>query len=390
MRARQPEHHVSSPAARGSSRRIIERAFAGVGVRVNGPDPWDMHIHDERFFDRLFQQGKLGLGESYMDGWWDCAALDELIVRLMKLRFKDFWNLDWRALANILRLRLINLQSITGSKEVAVSHYDLGNDFFARMLGPTMTYSCGYWRRADNLDDAQDAKHDLICDKLGLEPHHKLLDIGSGWGRLLSHAERTRGCRGVGVTISRPQWDYCRERWADQPVRFLLNDYRDSSIDAHGPFDRIVSVGMFEHVGPKNYRRFFSRVASLMAKDGLFLLHTIANRGHTGVDPWVDKYIFPNSLVPCVKDMAPGIDDFFVLEDWHNFGHDYDRTLMQWGHNFDAFANTPEFTLGSRFRRMWRYYLYTFAGAFRARNNFQLWQVVLSKHGTKGGYLSKR
>jgi len=293
-------------------------------------------------------------------------------------------------LGHVLKLKVMNLQSLTGSRQVAVEHYDLGNDFFTRMLGPTMTYSCGYWRNADSLDEAQDAKHDLICDKLNLESHHKLLDIGSGWGRLLSHAQKKTGCQGTGVTISEPQWKYAKERWADQPIRWMLNDYRDRSIDAQGPFDRVVSMGMFEHVGVRNYRRFFARVKELMADDGLFLLHTIANRGHTGIDPWVDRYIFPNSVVPCVKDLAPHIDEFFVLEDWHNFGHDYDRTLMEWARRFEAFAASPDFKLDRRFYRMWRYYLYSFAGAFRARNNFQLWQIVLSKKGTKGGYLSKR
>jgi cyclopropane-fatty-acyl-phospholipid synthase len=390
MNLRRAEADRQFRSSRSSSRSVVERMLASVGVRLNGPDPWDIQVIDDRLHDRLLSQGRLGLGESYMDGWWHCDRIDELVRRLMLLSLKDYLTLDWRVTAALLRLQLLNLQSHSGSRRVARAHYNLGNDFFARMLGPTMTYSCGYWREAASLDEAQDRKHDLICDKLGLEARHRVLDIGCGWGRLLAHAHRRSGCQGVGVTISAPQLEYARERWAQQPIRFLLADYRDPSVDANGPFDRIVSVGMFEHVGPKNYRRFFARVSSLLADDGLFLLHTMGNSGNAGVDLWVDRYIFPNSVVPCVKDIAQDIDDLFVLEDWHNFGHDYDRTLMEWARNFEAYAASPEFELDRRFYRMWRYYLYSFAGAFRARNNLQLWQLVLSKKGTRGGYLSKR
>jgi cyclopropane-fatty-acyl-phospholipid synthase len=296
----------------------------------------------------------------------------------------------WQVQLAFLRLRLFNLQSTRRSRRVAQIHYDLGNDFFAAMLGPTMTYSCGYWRDATTLDEAQDRKHDLICDKIGLEPRHRLLDIGCGWGRFMAHAHRRTGCRARGVTISEPQWRYATETHRDLPVDFSLVDYRDRSIDTGGKFDRIVSVGMFEHVGARNHRAFFARVSSLLADDGLFLLHTMGNRAKSGGDPWIDRYIFPNSIVPCVRDIAEGLDEFFVLEDWHSFGHDYDRTLMEWARNFEQYAKMPEFGFDRRFYRMWRYYLLAFAGTFRARNYLQLWQVVLSKKGMRGGYASIR
>jgi len=253
-----------------------------------------------------------------------------------------------------------------------------------------MTYSCGYWPAAANLDEAQDRKHELIFDKLGLASHHRLLDIGCGWGRLLAYAHERTGCSGRGVTISQPQWDYARQACRGKPIELLLSDYRDHSVGAGKPFDRIVSVGMFEHVGRRNYPAFFARVADLLADDGLFLLHTIGNRAQSGVDPWFDRYILPNSVVPCVGDLSAGIDAHFVLEDWHSFGHDYDRTLMAWAENFERYAQTPEFPFDRRFQRMWRYYLYSFAGAFRSRNHLQLWQLVLSKKGKRGGYRSLR
>jgi cyclopropane-fatty-acyl-phospholipid synthase len=373
-----------------SSRAILEPALEAAGVRINGPDAWDIRVLDDRLYDRVLSQGTLGLGESYMDGWWECPEVDELIARVLRHRLKDHLAMNWQVNLAILRLKLLNLQSRRLSRRVAEVHYDLGNDFFARMLGPTMTYSCGYWNTASSLEEAQDRKHDLICDKLAIEGRHRLLDIGCGWGRLLAHAYRKTGCRGLGVTISEPQMRYAKETHRELPIEFSLCDYRDPSIDAGGPFDRIVSVGMFEHVGARNYRSFFSRVSKLLADDGLFLLQTIGNRGHTGADPWVDRYIFPNSVVPCASDLAQVLDELFVLEDWHCFGHDYDRTLMEWAKNFEAYAKSPEFPFDQRFYRMWRYYLYSFAGAFRARNNFQIWQVVASKKGKLGGYRSVR
>jgi cyclopropane-fatty-acyl-phospholipid synthase len=371
------------------SRAIVERILDGAGIRVDGPDPWDLQVRDERFFDRVLVGGTLGFGESYMDGWWDCAALDQLMERALRYGLKDH-AMTWQTRLAVARLRLLNLQSTQRSRRVAEVHYDVGNDFYARMLGPTMTYSCGYWRDAASLDEAQDRKHDLVCDKLGLERHHRLLDIGSGWGRLLAHAHRRTGCHGTGVTVSEPQWRFAKTAHGELPVAYSLVDYRDRSLDAAGPFDRIASVGMFEHVGARNWRGFFARASQLLADDGLLLVHTMGNRARTGVDPWIDRYIFPNSAVPCARDLAEAFEGHFVLEDWHVFGDDYDRTLMAWARNFEDYARTPGFPLNRRAARMWRYYLYSFAGSFRARNYLQLWQVVLSKKGTRGGYRSVR
>lgn len=368
---------------------IVEQLLESAQIRVGGPNRWDIEVLDERFYDRVLAQGTLGLGESYMDGWWDCAALDEMMERALRHGLKDHAT-SWQLRLAIARMRLLNLQSTRRSRRVAEVHYDLGNDFFARMLGPTMTYSCGYWPRAANLDEAQDRKHDLVCDKLGLERRHRLLDIGCGWGRLLAHAHGRTGCEGVGVTVSEPQWRYATETHRGLPIDFSLVDYRDRSVHARGPFDRIVSCGMFEHVGAKNVRAFFERASRLLSDDGLLLLHTMGNRGRTGVDPWIDRYIFPNSSVPCARDVTEGFEGLFVLEDWHVFGDDYDRTLMAWARNFDEYTRSPGSRLDRRFARMWRYYLLSFAGSFRARNYLQLWQIVLSKKGTRGGYRSVR
>jgi cyclopropane-fatty-acyl-phospholipid synthase len=372
------------------SREIVAQVLATADIRVGGSNPWDLEVRDDRFYDRVLREGTLGLGESYMDGWWDVPALDQFMERALRHGLKNHRFTGWQIPLQIARLRLLNLQSMRRSRRVAEVHYDLGNEFFARMLGPTMTYSCGYWRAAATLDEAQDRKHDLICDKLQLEGRHRLLDIGCGWGRLLAHAHAKTGCRGRGVTISEPQWRYAKQAHGGLPVEFSRLDYRDPSLKADGPFDRIASVGMFEHVGERNHRAFFARVSELLADDGLFLLHTMGNRARGGADPWVDRYIFPNSVVPCVRDIARGIDEFFVLEDWHSMAPDYEKTLMAWARNFEDYAASPDFPFDRRFYRMWRYYLYSFAGSFRARNYLQLWQVVLSKRGTRAGYASVR
>jgi cyclopropane-fatty-acyl-phospholipid synthase len=372
-----------------ASRAIVEPLLESAGIRIDGPNPWDLQVLDARFYDRVLAHGTLGLGESYVEGWWDCEALDEMVERALRHGLKQH-AMTWRNRLAVARLLFLNLQSIRRSREVAEVHYDLGNEFFARMLGPTMTYTCGYWPAAATLDEAQDRKHDLVCDKLRLQRTHRLLDIGCGWGRLLAHAHRRTGCEGLGVTLSEPQWRHATETSRGLPITFSQVDYRDGSVDARGPFDRIVSCGMFEHVGAKNVRAFFARVSELLADDGLLLLHTMGNRTTTGVDPWIDRYIFPNSSVPCARDLAKGFEGLFVLEDWHVFGDDYDRTLMAWARNFEEYARSPEFPFDRKFYRTWRYYLYSFAGSFRARNALQLWQLVLSKNGTSGGYRSVR
>jgi cyclopropane-fatty-acyl-phospholipid synthase len=372
-----------------SGRSLVVEAFGSAGIRFGGPDPWDVQVLDDRFFDRVLEKGSLGLGESYMDGWWECAAIDQMIDRALAHGLKERPTSLQTRLAR-LRLRVFNLQSLQTSRRVADVHYDLGNDFFARMLGPTMTYSCAYWPAAATLDAAQDAKHDLICRKLGLEAQHRLLDIGCGWGRLLVHAHQLTGCRGLGVTISEPQWRHATRAAAGLPIEIARVDYRDPAVGEPRSFDRIASVGMFEHVGVRNYRTFFERAASLLADDGLFLLHTIGNARSSGCDPWIDRYVFPNSIVPCIADLAGHLDELFVMEDWHCFRNDYDRTLMAWAASFEDYARSPDFSFDRRFYRRWRYYLHSFAGGFRAGNYLQLWQIVLSKTGARGGYRSVR
>lgn len=370
----------------GSAKRFVSDQLEAIGLTPNGPQPWAPQVHDERLWARILRDGTLGLGESYMDGWWDAQALDEFLFRLIRANIQDAFPKDLAFMWSVLRARLFNLQRLHVT-EVGERHYDIGNELYAAMLDSRMIYSCGYWDRADSLEAAQEAKLDLICRKLGLQPGMHVLDIGSGWGGFLKFAAERYGISGLGVTVSKEQAGLANERNRGLPVETRLLDYQ--ALD--GRFDRIVSIGMFEHVGYKNYRAYFRKAASLLDPEGLFLLHTIG--GHHTVshgDPWVEKYIFPNGMLPSIAQIGKAIEGLFVMEDWHNFGADYDRTLMAWRDNFDAgWPGLRGAKYDERFRLMWRYYLSSFAALFRARN-ISLWQVVLSPRGVRGGYRSIR
>ncbi len=371
--------------ARDEFRKRFNELLAGTGIAVNGDRPWDMQVHRNAFFSRVLAHGSLGLGEAYIDGWWDCRALDQLFHRLLAA------GLDQRVrtlgmVAASLKARLFNPQRASRAFVVGEHHYDIGNDLYRRMLDRRMNYSCGYWREADNLDSAQERKLDLTCRKLQLAKGQRLLDIGCGWGGMSRFAAENYGVTVVGVTVSREQADLAREQCRGLPVEIRLQDYR--SLDER--FDRVVSIGMFEHVGAKNYATFMTVVGRCLKDNGLFLLHTIGgNRTVTTLDPWIERYIFPNGLIPSAVQIARSLEGQFMIEDWHNFGPDYDRTLMAWWCNFEAAWPDLAEKYGERFGRMWRYYLLSCAGAFRARD-LQVWQLVLSKNGAPDGYRAPR
>lgn len=361
--------------------RIAEEMLSQAGITINGNQPQDIRVKNPEFFHRVLQEGSLGLGESYMDGWWECDRLDIFFQRILAAELDTHLPKHFSDIVRIASARIFNYQTRKRAWIVGKEHYDLGNDLFSRMLDPYMQYSCAYWKDAETLEQAQQAKLRMICEKLQLKPGMKLLDIGCGWGGLAQFAAQEYGVSVQGVTISAEQQKMAQDRCAGLDVKILLQDYRD--LDEQ--FDRIVSVGMFEHVGPKNYRTYFEVVAKNLKPDGLFLLHTIgSNQTDLNVDPWINKYIFPNGCLPSVAHIASKSEDLFVLEDWHNFGCDYDRTLMAW---YDAFQQSwPEIkdNYSDRFYRMFTYYLNACAGAFRARN-IQLWQVLLSPKGVEGG-----
>ncbi len=361
--------------------RIVEEMLAEAGVAINGPRAWDIRVHNPALFKRILQEGSLGFGEGYMDGWWECERLDMLFTRILQAGVDERLPKSLSDIARVAYARLFNRQSRKRAWQVGKEHYDIGNDLFRAMLDPYMQYSCGYWKEAQTLEQAQQAKLRMICEKLQLKPGMTLLDIGCGWGGLAQFAAQNYGVSVHGVTISAEQQKLAQARCAGLDVEILLQDYRD--LDRQ--FDRIVSVGMFEHVGPKNYETYFSVAARNLKPDGLFLLHTIgSNQTDLNVDAWIDKYIFPNGCLPSVRHIAEASEGRFVMEDWHNFGADYDRTLMAWLENFKRAWPDLMGGYSERFERMFTYYLNACAGAFRSRN-IQLWQVLFSPAGVEGG-----
>ena len=372
--------------AAGAVRQHLEQLLKLADIEINGSRPWDLQLRDSRLYQRVLRRGSLGLGEAYMDGWWDCPALDEFVARLFRAGIDRYSHSGIPALYRQLRSRLLNLQNRWRAWRVGQQHYDLDRQLFAYMLDPGMTYSCGYWARAQTLAEAQQHKLELLCRKLNLQPGQRILDVGCGWGSFAEHAAHHYGVAVVGLTVSAEQADFARRRCQQLPVEIRLQDYR--ALD--GEYDHIVSVGMFEHVGYKNYRRYMHILQRCLRPGGLFLLHTIGgNTTVTATDPWIDKYIFPNGMLPSIAQIGRAIESLFVMEDWHNFGVDYDRTLLAWHQNFSQHLPELNRRYGERFCRMWAFYLLASAGAFRARSN-QVWQVVLSKTGLPGGYLAIR
>lgn len=350
--------------------------LSSADIRVNGDRPWDIQVHDPRFFARVLASGTLGFGESYMDGWWDCEALDEMCARAIGAGLENHFTLRLPNLWALLSAFFVNQQTLRRSRKVGRVHYDLSNDFFEAMLDPNMQYSCALFAKDDDLASAQLRKLDWICERLRLRPGLRLLDIGCGWGGLARYAAQQYGCQVVGITISREQFRYAQRWCGGLDVEIQLRDYRE---EVAGPFDRVVSVGMVEHVGPKNYRTYMRAAARSLTEDGLFLCQGICgNTSHRYADPWIERYIFPNSILPSIAQLTRAAEGVFILEDIANIGTSYDPTLLAWAENFrrawPRFANC----YGEDFRRMWRFYLLSCAGAFRSRS-LQVFSVLFSK-----------
>jgi len=361
----------------------IQSILTPLDIEINGTRQWDIQIHNPGFYERVLSGGSLALGESYMDGWWDCEALDQFFKKILDARLEKKIRINSILYLWVqLKAKIINSQTRSRAFIIGKRHYDIGNRLFSMMLDKGMNYACGFWKNAKTLDEAQEAKLDLVCRKIGLKPGMKVLDIGCGWGGFAKYAAQKYGANVYGITVSQEQVEFAEKFCRGLDVKIELKDYRSLK----GQFDRIVSIGMFEHVGRKNYRTFLNVVHECLKPDGLFLLHAIArNTSADSTDPWISKYIFPNSMLPSAKQITSASEGLFVLEDWHSFGQYYDRTLMAWYKNFtENWASLKE-TYDERFYRMWTYYLLISAGSFRSRRN-QLWQIVFSKKGIKGNF----
>ena len=364
-------------------KKTVTDLLESVDIQVNGSRPFDIQVHNELFYSRVLSGKSLGLGESYMDGWWDCESLDQFCYQMLRGRIDKQVKVKNPAfLAHVLKAYFLNAQSNKRAYIVGEEHYDTGNDLFSLMLDQRMNYSCGYWENADNLDQAQINKLDLVCRKLHLKPGMKVLEIGCGWGGFAKYAAENYGVSVHGVTVSKEQMDYAERSCIGLETKFEMKDYRELNTK----YDAIVSIGMFEHVGYKNYRNYMEVAQRCLEGEGLFLLHTIGrNTPSRSTDPWTNKYIFPNGMIPSPAQISKSLQGLFVVEDWHNFGQYYDPTLMAWNENFQKNYESLKDKYDQRFKRMWQYYLLMCAGTFRARRN-QLWQLVLSKKGLMGGY----
>ncbi|HEY8595809.1 MAG TPA: cyclopropane fatty acyl phospholipid synthase [Devosiaceae bacterium] len=369
-----------------SQKSRIVGLLADAGIEVNGTNPWDLQIRNEGLWNRVFAKGSLGLGEAYMDGWWDCEDLAEFFNRVVGANLEDRIAVTPNLVWQIVQAKFLNMQTIGRSRRVAEMHYS-ETDAYKASLDKRMTGSCGYWPEGvTNVDQAQEAKLDLVCRKIGLKKGDRVWDIGCGWGAFMGFAAEKYGADCVGVTVSPDQAAYGRERYKDLPVEFQVKDYREFE----GKADHIVSMGMFEHVGHKNYRTYFETARRVIRDDGLFLLHTIGSPdSKVTIDPWIEKYIFPGGVLPSLAQIGKAIEGLFTVIDLHNIGPHYDKTLCAWNENFQKNwprSNRPE---DQRFRRMWEYYLLCCAGGFRSRA-IQVWQFVLSTRGVPEGYITQR
>ncbi len=364
------------------SKQTLQMLLSIADITINGSAPYDIQVNDERFYRRVLNDGALGLGESYMDGWWDCDAIDQFIDRVLRAGLEDRVKANWETLFMILKSRFFNLQKFSRAFEVGVKHYDIGNDLYQAMLDKRMNYTCGYWREAKSLDEAQEAKLELVCKKLHLEPGMRILELGCGWGSFAKYAAEKYGVEVVGVTVSKEQVELGKKLCQGLPVELYLKDYRTVT----GTYDRVVSIGIMEHVGYKNYRTYMKVVDRCLAKDGIAFIHTIGgNKSATHSNAWTTKYIFPNGMIPSIAQLGKAMEGLFVMEDWHNFGPYYDKTLMAWYENFERAWPELKDKYGERFYRMWKYYLLSCAGGFRSRD-VQLWQIVMTRPGTAQPY----
>ena len=365
-----------------SQKKIVEELLALTDIEVNGSRPWDIRVLNDNFYSRILKDPSMQMGETYMDGWWESDQLDESINKLLRARLGYKLRKNKRLAWRIMMAKLFNFQAKDKAFIVGEKHYDIGNDLYRAMLDPRMIYTCAYFRDTDNLDLAQEAKLDLVCKKLNLQKGQKILDIGCGWGGFLKYAAEKYGIEGVGISVSKEQIAYGQEMCGNLPIELRFQDYRD----INEKFDHVVSLGMFEHVGYKNYRTYMEVVHEALKDEGCFLLHTIGL--HFSVvkgGSWLNKYIFPGGMLPSITQIGKASERLFIIEDVHNIGPNYDKTLMCWFENFDAHYPELKDKYDERFYRMWKYYLLSSAGNFRSRDA-QVWQIVLSKGRQLGGF----
>ena len=361
----------------GGAENIVRRILAPADIGIDGTRPWDIRVLNPEFHARVLEGGSLAAGDAYVDGWWEVERLDEFFYRFFMADLERTIAVSPRTRLQTLLARWLNRQTKSRARRVAEAHYNLGNDLFQTMLGKRMTYTCAYWTDGAGLDDAEEAKLELVCRKLALKPGMTVLEYGCGWGAFAKYAAEKHGVDVLGFNIAEEQVRHARSLCRGLPVKFEVADYRD----ARGRFDRVVSIGIMEHIGPRNYRSYMQSAARCLKDDGIAFIHTIGqNVSNFRCDPWFDRHIFPNGVTPSLKQLTGAMEGLFVLEDCHNIGPHYDATLLAWHENLRRGWPALEEKYGKSLYRMMKYYLLSSAGSFRARRS-QVFQIVMTKPG---------
>lgn len=340
----------------------------------------DIIVADDSFYYDVAVKGSLGLGEGFVSGKWTTPDLVSTIRKLSDsplLTKVQYW-LGWLYPLQWLKslVLLVLGQTRAEAREVGSQHYDLSTAMYENMLGKPMIYSCGYWKGVDTLEDAQNQKMDLLCRKLQLKPGQSVLEIGCGWGDFAIYMANNYGVTVVGLTISENQRLTAEKRaklaGVEDKVVFLLEDYRDHTLK----YDRIVSVGMLEHVSSSMLSTYFQQVHDLLLTGGLAVIHSITKKQSTSIrDPWISKYIFPNSAIPSNSSWVSALNHVALeIEDVQNIGPDYAKTLHAWYDRYTRFCDM----VSSENGRMWQFYLNCCEAQFLSRN-LNVWQMVLSK-----------
>jgi len=349
------------------------------------PDAVTVTVHRDRMFDRVLGEANLGLAESYMDGDWDMAEgeVADFLTILLRNRLNRKIRKDWRLIRNVLGIRLAN--ALRGKEGNIHKHYDVGVDLFDSCLDSTMSYSCGYANSPDDrLEQLQLNKLDRICRKLRLEKGERVLDIGCGFGGLLIYAAQNYGISGVGVTLSKVHCERAsqrvRETGLDGKVRIEYMDFNS----VQGDFDKVVSVGMFEHVARREYKNYFGTIARVLQPSGMGLVHAIGcGTFRNEHDPFTQKYIFPDSNQPQLSEMAHHLEqNRLAILDVENMKPHYAYTARGWLRLFRKNKHTlDQRKYDLQFQRMWEYYLACAIAASQASDG-ALYQVLFTKDYT--------
>lgn len=357
------------------SQFAVARIFSIADVAINGTRRWDIRVSDDRFFPSVLFQGSLGLGESYLRGWWTCEDLEELFYRLITGGLERISRALPVHMIGRLADRFVNQQTRDKSLRVAERHYNLGNDLFLSFLGAYKNYSCGLYESTQTLDEAQVAKMEKICHELDLRPGDRLLDVGGGWGEFARFAATRHGCHVTSINIADEQIAYATEYCGDAPVEIRKCDYREIS----GRYNKIAVIAMLTHVGYKNYRLFMEVMSRCLEPNGLILIETVGGHvSQTNCEPWTDKYIFPGGMIPSLEQLDRSVEGLFHRTRISEFGLSYVRTLRSWHQNLLAAWPTLRHRYDDSTRLMFEYFFLSCAGAFRARD-LVYWHVLLSK-----------